>query len=209
MPKIDRNQAGRAATSAIVLVLASLALAACGSSSPTKSTSTSAASTSAASTSTLAPTATGSIPHRVALLRECLKKQGITLPARRPGQRGAPQGFRPGSGLPSGVSRQKYAAAIKTCGGVLGFGHGGPGGLARFTSPAYRAALTKFAACMREHGVNVATPNTSGSGSVFSKRGVDIHSTKFKAAEAKCGSLLNGLIPAPHTRIVPPGASKF
>ncbi len=66
-------------------------------------------------------------------------------------------------------------------------------------SPAYKAALTKFAACMRENGVNVPAPNTSGNGPIFNTKGIDTHSAQFKAAEKKCQSLLtrrSGVHPA-------------
>jgi hypothetical protein len=56
--------------------------------------------------------------------------------------------------------------------------------------PAKRA-LTKFATCMRESGVDFPLPNTSGKGPIFSAKGVDVRSTKFRVAEVKCrGDLL-------------------
>jgi len=63
---------------------------------------------------------------------------------------------------------------------------------AAVTTPALKRAFTKFATCMRESGVNFPLPNTSGKGPIFSAKGVDIRSAKFKAAELKCrGDLLN------------------
>jgi len=63
---------------------------------------------------------------------------------------------------------------------------------ARVSSPAFKAALTKFATCLRQNGVNFPLPNTSGKGPIFSAKGVDIRSAKFKAAEVKCrGDLLH------------------
>ncbi len=79
----------------------------------------------------------------------------------------APLG-RAGLQLPKGVTRAQYEAAIKKCGGGSFAGRG-----ARFNSPAYKAALTKFAACMRENGVNVPAPNTSGSGPIFDTKGLE------------------------------------
>lgn len=62
------------------------------------------------------------------------------------------------------------------------------------TTPALKQAFTKFATCIRENGVNFPLPNTSGKGPIFSAKGVDIRSAKFKAAEVKCrGDLLNAL----------------
>ena len=64
----------------------------------------------------------------------------------------------------------------------------GRSGGARLNSPAFKAALTKFAACMRENGVNVPAPNTSGNGPVFNTKGIDTSSSQFRAAESKCRS---------------------
>jgi hypothetical protein len=58
-------------------------------------------------------------------------------------------------------------------------------------TPALKGALAKFATCMRANGVNFPLPNTSGRGPIFSAKGVDIHSAKFKVADVKCrGDLL-------------------
>jgi hypothetical protein len=85
--------------------------------------------------------------------------------------------------LPKGVSAQKYQAAIAKCGGVGGFGAG------RTTNTTqYRAALTKFAACMRSNGVKLPAPNTSGTGAVFNTKGLNTSSASFKSADAKCQS---------------------
>ena len=181
----------RAATVALALLAATLLLAACGSSSPSSSTQTTTAKS--ASGASGGATQRGS---RFAALRECLKKQGITLPQRVPGKNGTAkppkggaipfggggQGFK----LPSGVSRAKYEAAIKKCGG-RGFG-GGPGG--RLQSPAFKKSLEKFAACLRENGVNLPKANTSGSGPIFDTKGINTNSATFRAAQKKCASLL-------------------
>jgi hypothetical protein len=128
-------------------------------------------------------------------VRECLQKDGITLPKRTPGQRpGGAGGLLGGSGsgptLPKGVTRAQYEAAIKKCGGFGGgrFGTGAGAGTSRFNSPAVKQALSKFASCMRENGVNLPTPNTSGKGPVFDTKGLEPTSAKFKAAQTKCAS---------------------
>jgi hypothetical protein len=116
-------------------------------------------------------------------VRECLQKNGITLPKRTPGQR-PPGGFLGGAtGLPGGVTPAQLRAALKKCGAF----HGGfGGGRRRFNSPVYRQALAKFATCMRENGVNVPEPNTSGGGPIFDTKGLSTNSPQFRAAEAKC-----------------------
>jgi hypothetical protein len=182
------------AGAALLLVLASLLLAACGSSSSTSSTAATVAQS--ASTSGAPASGTGGA-GRFSALRECLAKQGITLPKFTPGQHHTPGaggllgGGTPGGGtgpkLPSGVTRAQYEAALKKCGGTPGrFG----GRAGRSQSPALKVALTKFAACMNENGVKLPAPNTSGKGSVFNTTGINTASTQFKTAEAKCASVL-------------------
>jgi hypothetical protein len=194
---------------ALLAVLASVVLAACGGSS--SSTSSTASTSTSASTST-AGKAAGAAGSRFAALRECLQKNGITLPARKPGKRpsGGAGGFLGGGGgggftLPKGVTKAQYEAAIKKCGGSAGGGRfaGGAGG---FSSPAAKAALAKFATCMRENGVNVPTPNTSGKGPVFDTKGLNTSSAAFKTAESKCSSDLRGAFRArPGAAGGPPG----
>jgi hypothetical protein len=56
----------------------------------------------------------------------------------------------------------------------------------------YQKALANFAKCMRENGVNVPQPNTSGTGPVFNIKGLNTASPQFKAAETKCSVQLQG-----------------
>ena len=102
------------------------------------------------------------------------------------GADGFPGGGAAGGGpkLPSGVTRAQYEAALKKCGGGTFRG----GATARLKNPAYLTALTKFAACMRENGVNVPAPDTSGKGPIFDTKGIDTSSSQFKTAESKCSS---------------------
>jgi hypothetical protein len=183
-----RRKPAASAAAVLVLLLACLGLAACGSSSGSSS---STASASAATTTTGAAGTKGPNSGRFAAMRACLQKNGVTLPAFKPGQHGQPQArgrFGAGSAakLPKGVTRAQYEAALKKCG--AGNFAGGARGGARFKSPAFKAALAKFATCLRENGVNVPAPNTSGSGPVFDTKGIDTSSAQFKAAEAKCQS---------------------
>jgi hypothetical protein len=63
---------------------------------------------------------------------------------------------------------------------------------ARVSSPAFKAALAKFATCLRQNGVNIAPPNTSGKGPVFSAKGINTASAQFRTAERKCSATLRG-----------------
>jgi hypothetical protein len=197
MPHLNSNRRKPAASApaVLVLLLACLGFAACGSSSGSSSSTTSA---SAPATTTGATGAKGPNSGRFEAIRECLQKNGITLPQRTPGQRrrpGGAGGFLGGGGgaaggpsLPKGVTRAQYEAALKKCGGG---NFAGRGAGARFKSPAFKAALVKFASCMRENGVNMPEPNTSGTGPVFSSKGLNTSSPKFQAAEVKCRSDLS------------------
>jgi hypothetical protein len=196
MSRITGRKSRTAAPVALVALLACLLLAACGSSSKSSSTSN-AASTSASTTTGSSGTKPGGAAgaKRFTAVRECLQKNGITLPKRTPGQRpgGGAGGFLgggTGSGptLPKGVTRAQYEAAIKKCGGFGGGRFGAGGGTSRFNSPAVKQALSKFASCMRENGVNLPTPNTSGKGPVFNTKGLETTGAKFKAAQTKCAS---------------------
>lgn len=171
--------------------LASLLLAACGSSSKTTSATTVASGTSK-----------GPAIARFAALRECMKKDGIALPTpttRKPGGAGPPSGggFPPSGApagsrrLPKGVTQAQFQAAIRKCGGNAFSGRGGSEGrFGRVSSPAFRKALAKFASCLHQNGIAVPAPNTSGNGPIFNTRGLNINSPKFKAAQKKCSSLL-------------------
>jgi hypothetical protein len=206
---VNSRKPATVALALLALLLVSLGLAACGSSSSSSS------STTATTSESTGTGAKGPNAGRFAAVRECLQKEGITLPKRTPGEKrppGGAGGFLGGGGaggaagpqLPKGVTRAQYEAALKKCGGSS-FGHGGA---ARFDSPTFKAALAKFATCMRQNGVNVPAPNTSGSGPVFDTKGIDTSSAQFKTAEAKCQSDLSGAFKrGPGTAGAPNGAA--
>lgn len=178
-----------------VAAVATLVLAACGSSSNTSSTSTSAAA-GAAGGSGASPSGEGSSAAR-SKFEACLKSHGVTLPPRPSGVRrpngaggggygaGGPGFFGGGgsgaAGAPgSGAGRfndPKLRAAIQACGG-------GQSSRQRFTPT--RAAVTKFVACVKQHGYNLPTPNFSGKGPIF-PAGI-ARNKKFQAASRACAS---------------------
>jgi hypothetical protein len=207
-----------------ILVLACLGLTACGGSSgkssnaaattaaatttttgSTGTTSTGATSTGATSTGGSSPqgAAPGAVGKRFGAIRECLQKNGVTLPQRTPGS-GAPGGGFPGAGrgsaLPKGMTRAQFEAVLKKCGGDnfgARFGQTGRPGVRRANSPAFRAALTKYAACLRQNGIAIPAPNTSGNGPIFSTKGIDTSSAKFRTATLKCRASLVGALRQP------------
>jgi hypothetical protein len=210
MPHANTRSRKPAVAAVVVLLLACLGLVACGgSSSSTTSSSANAASTGGASgTSSTGSTSTtpgapgsGRGSARFAAMRECLQKNGITLPKRTPGSRSG-GGFVPGAGagggpqLPGGVTRAQYEAALKKCGD--GSGHFFRGGAAqRLNNPVFKAALTKYGDCLRQNGINLPAANTSGNGPIFDTKGINTASSQFKSASAKCRTTLVGAFRRP------------
>ena len=186
-----------------ILALACVGLTACGGSS--KASNAAATSSASASTATSgssarpAPSAASAVRPRIGVVRECLKKNGITLP-NQPNAAGGPPvgGVFLGRQLPKGVTRAQFQAALQKCapgrvaGGTPGRVAGRAPGLRGPGAAKFKDALAKFATCLRQNGVSVPTPNTSGHGPVFSTKGLQTNSPKFREASAKCRSVLLG-----------------
>jgi hypothetical protein len=173
------------ATALLVAMLAGALLVACGSGSSKSTSST----TSASASSTAPGGQRGQFAKRTGALRTCLKGYGITLPERKPGRQNGqrPRGpFGTGGGfkLPSGLSRAKLQEAFQKCGGNFA---------GRRFGARNSQGLAKFATCMRENGIDLPAPNTSGKGPVFDTSKLDTTSAKFKSADAKC---MRDLVPA-------------
>jgi hypothetical protein len=204
VPQPSRRRRIRALL-ALCALGACVVLAACGSSG-------SGSSSAASASSTATNNAGGQGSSRFTALRSCLAKQGITLPAPPSGATrpqggpgagaagGGPRGLQP----PAGVSQTQFEAALKKCGGGRRPQGAGAGA---FNSASARAGLVKYAACLRQNGINVPEPNTTGKGPVFSTKGIDTSSSKFKAAQSKCQSDLKGAFPGRAGGGTPPGGS--
>ncbi len=195
MPHFTSRKSSFTILSALLLVLASLALAACGSSSSSSSKTTAGAPTVKAAAART----------RFAAIRECLRKNGVALSSRTPGQPPR-RGYLPGGApvLPKGMTPQRYQAAIKKCGGLARPARPGRVG-GRLQSPAFKHALANFAACLRKHGIDIPAPNTTGRGPVFNTNGIDVAGAKFKAARQKCASILSDTFRTPRGGGVKPG----
>ncbi len=171
----------RSATLLLTAALVAATIAACGSSSTT-STSTSSA---AASGSGASATGSGTGFDRSEFVA-CLKAHGVTLPARparthRPAaSAGAGQGLFFGGGGAGGrrfANNPKLRAAFQACGGTRAFP-----GRRRFALS--HAAVTKFVACVRQHGYDLPSPNFSGTGPIF-PAGI-AKNAKFQTAARAC-----------------------
>jgi hypothetical protein len=76
-------------------------------------------------------------------------------------------------------------AALQACGAKFGFGGGAGGG---FRGRISHTAITKYVACVRQHGYKLPNPNFSGKGPIFPQ---NIQTNKqFQAASRTCQSLL-------------------
>jgi hypothetical protein len=152
---------------------------------------------SAASATTTPTTTKGSSSAQQSAFRECLSKQGVTLPAGLgnggPGGNGAPPeggppagdtpGGPPGS-LPAGGG-EKFQKALQACGNLAPAGGNGFGGN---RNP---EALKAYTSCLSDHGVAVPT---STSGSTPARPGGELGALrsdpKFAAANKVCRPLL-------------------
>lgn len=171
------------------LLLACVGLAACGSSSSTTTSTTTTPATTSAATTPATTTTTSTAPSyraqspRFAAVRECLAKKGITYPHRTPGTPGGPQ-------LPKGMTSTQLDEALNSCGKLAHFGAPSTIHRSRLDSPRYHGALMQFAKCLRQNGVHVGEPNTSGKGPILSTKGLNTGSPQFRAASTKCRAAL-------------------
>ena len=120
-----------------------------------------------------APKSVGDVNAGLAAVRACMRKQGIPLAS--------------GSKLPSGVSRARYQAALKACVPAIKVPS------LQSKQPSHKGSAAKFVQCMRQNGIDMPAPNTSGQGPVLSTAGVDTGSEQFKAAMKACSKYLPSL----------------
>jgi hypothetical protein len=208
-------------TAALIAALACLGLTACGGSSSSSTTSTTA--NAAKTSSAHGHSGNGFATIRECLEKSGIKLPQRTPGQPRVPGVGGPLG---GPQLPKGMTAAQFQAALQKCSGGRGFGRagrpgepgrpggagapgatgsqpgkpggaGGPAARRHFGSPVFRKALAAFATCMNHNGVKLPAPNTSGTGPVFSTQGLDTTSASFKAASAKCQSVLRSAFPHP------------
>jgi hypothetical protein len=178
--RYERGAPQRAAL-LITTIAVTIGLTACGSSDATSTT------------KLAAPSSASS--HTRAGVAACLKQHGVSLPSgvgggRAPGT--PPAGGSGGGTTPSGASSaggpgggSKLQAALKTCGASFR-----PGNFRPSTSTgSFRALVVKYAACVRQHGYQLPSPNFSGHGVAVFSRTIET-SAKFKAASESCQSLI-------------------
>jgi hypothetical protein len=182
---------------ALVSVIASGALAACGSSSGSSKSTSSTTAVASASTSGAAAGG-GANSARRAQLVSCLKAHGVTLPSRPAGAPPAGGGTGTGTGTGTSTKRRGFLfgggranitpamrAAFQACGARFGPGAGG----GAFRGRISHTAINNFVACVKKNGYpQMPSPNFSGNGPIF-HRSVETNA-KFQAASRTCSHLL-------------------
>lgn len=155
MPSYARSTSLRAR---LVVALPATALAVatvagCGGSGSSAAGATSAAPTSAA---VAAGGTAGAAANGFAAYTACLKKNGVTIPAR-------PSGAARGSRVPGGgfgglnATSGPAAAAAKACASLRPTGGFGAGGFGGANSSAIASQLTAYRSCLSDHGVTLPT----------------------------------------------------
>jgi hypothetical protein len=166
----------RVPTLALVPLLACAQLAACGGSTHAVKTQSSA--------DAKKSTATKSTAKKSADLRECLKKRGVTAPpnlelALSSGAQVA---------LPKGVTRTQMEAAVKACAGAS------LAEIAKAQRSSQASHLSKFAACMRKHGIHLPAPRLRADNATLDYKAVKPAGSAYQKAVAKCHGTLKGLL---------------
>jgi hypothetical protein len=129
-------------------------------------------------------------------LQQCLRDNGVNIPAPGQGQGGA------GRVLGNAADRQKVQKAMQ--GPCKKYQSAAFGNITPQQRQEFQDAFVKFSACMRQNGVNIPTPNFNGGGAGggagggTQRRGgglggINRNDPKVKAALQKCqSSLPNG-----------------
>jgi hypothetical protein len=175
--------------SALAVVGASVALAACGGSSGSASSGGSAGAAGAGSAGGTSTTGTAATADRQKF-EQCLKDNGVTPPSggQRPGGGYGPPGGgngQPGGGQPGGQAGGKFGKAMQACAKYRpqGMGPGGQGGGQR--SQQNIQAFTPYLNCLKDQGLAVKV-----SDGFNALRGLKQSDPKVQAAFKACQSKL-------------------
>jgi hypothetical protein len=130
----------------------------------------------ASSSAAPSPTSSANLQEQLLQYAKCMRAHGIDMPD--------PQvaGGRVTFGMKAGQNQAKLDAAQRAC-----KQYAPNGGQAPSMSPEMLEQARKYAACMRQHGVNMPDPSSDGGMRV---NGVNPNDPTFKAAEQACRSLM-------------------
>ena len=173
MSRVPRSRLRRPLASLLVVLASTAALAACGGSEESGDSSSSSGSSAASSSSSSKSTKQDTTQVK---LKQCLREQGVNVPDTE--GHGAFAQLSP-------ADRQKMEAALQ--GPCREYQSGSFGDASDPQSQEFLDALTKFAACMRRRGVNVADPVANDPEGPFAVlHSLDQSDPKVAAASSAC-----------------------
>jgi len=173
MSRVPRSRLRRPFASLLVVLASTAALAACGGSEESSDSSSSSGSSAASSSSSSKSTKQDTTQVK---LKQCLREQGVNVPDTE--GHGAFAQLSP-------ADRQKMEAALQ--GPCRKYQSGSFGDASDPQSQEFLDALTKFAACMRRRGVNVADPVANDPEGPFAVlHSLDQSDPKVAAASSAC-----------------------
>jgi hypothetical protein len=152
-----------------------LAVAACGGRAKNNGIATVSGAKSSA-TPTPSPTSSASLQEQMIAYAKCMRAHGIDMPDPKV------DGGRVTFGMKAGTDQAKFQAAQKACQKYMP-----NGGVPPSPDPAMQEKMRKYAACMRQHGVDMPDPSNDGGMRALN---VNPNDPKFKAAELACRPLL-------------------
>ena len=139
-----------------------------------------------------ATTATMRRPEEVALAwAKCMREHGIDVPDPEVDENGRVRVMIQGRRAAEGVRDDAFEKAREECG--TPFGDAGPAAALRGGAQEMQETMLEFAACMREHGVDMPDPDFSGGGGACGfggADGVDPQSSTFQKAQEACQEIL-------------------
>jgi hypothetical protein len=186
---------GTLAAALVVLLLAAAAVASgCGSTSADDGVAAlddAAATTSEGDESTASNGDDEDDPQEVALAwAKCMREHGVDVPDPEVDENGRVRVMIQGRRAAEGVRDDTFAKARDECG--TPFGDAGPPPLSEEERAKMQETMLEFAACMREHGVDMPDPDFSDGGGRFGFGGtnVDPQSSTFQKAQEACQDII-------------------
>jgi hypothetical protein len=130
-------------------------------------------------------------PQEVALAwAKCMREHGVDVPDPEVDENGRVRVMIQGRRAAEGVRDDAFEKARDECG--TPFGDAGPPALSEEQRAEMQETMLEFAACMREHGVDMPDPDFSGGGGRFGFGGanIDPQSSTFQKAQEACQDII-------------------
>jgi hypothetical protein len=130
-------------------------------------------------------------PEEAALAwAKCMRENGVDVPDPEVDENGRVRVQIQGRRAADGVQDETFRNAQEACG--TPFGSNGPPQLSEEQRAEMQETLLEFAACMREHGVDMPDPDFSGGGGRFGfgSANIDPQSPTFQKAQEACQDII-------------------